>query len=155
GLLQSEDETRVADALRSTFDEPPVGSPAFFDLPKPYVDLEQVASGMPTAPWAVYRKAGGGGFLEVKYDALLQCVTTRDITSYPVGGATRPAQARVFWVEEPKVHVAVETHSMYDNSVNRSRVMTKKNWTYIVPAVFAFAHFLWMVSGVTLGRGQG
>ncbi|CAM9166724.1 unnamed protein product [Laminaria digitata] len=152
-LLQSDDEYRVSEMLRSTFAEPSVGSPAFFDLPKPYVDLEQVASGIPTAPWAVYRKAGGG-FLEVKYDALLQCVTTRDVTSYPVGG-TRPAQARVFWVEEPKVHVSMETHSMYDRSVNRSRVLTKKNWTYIVPAAFAFAHFLWMVSGVTLGRGQG
>ena len=138
--------------LRSTFVEPTAGSPAFFDLPKPYLDLEQVASGMPTAPWAVYRKAGGG-FLEVRYDALLQCVTTRDVTSYPVGGA-RPAQARVFWIEEPKVHVAIETHSMYDRSVNRSRVMTKKNWTYIVPAVFAFAHFLWMILGVTMGKSQ-
>ena len=138
--------------LRSTFVEPTAGSPAFFDLPKPYLDLEQVASGMPTAPWAVYRKAGGG-FLEVRYDALLQCVTTRDVTSYPVGGA-RPAQARVFWIEEPKVHVAIETHSMYDRSVNRSRVMTKKNWTYIVPAVFAFAHFLWMILGITVGRSQ-
>lgn len=139
--------------LRSTFTEPPANSPAFFDQPKPYADLEQVASGLPTAPWAVYRKQGGG-FLEVKFDPLLQCVTTRDITSYPVV-RTRPAQGRVFWVEEPKVHVAMETHSMYDRSVNRSRVLTKKNWTYIVPAVFAFAHFLWMVFGVTLGKDHG
>lgn len=136
--------------LRSLFSEPPANSPAFFDQPKPYADLDQVATGVPTAPWAVYKNAGA--FLEVKYDPLLQCVTTRDVTSYPVAGTTQP---RVQWVEEPKVHVTMETHSMYDRSVNRSRVLTKKNWTYIVPAIFAFAHFLWMIVGVTSGKDQG
>lgn len=139
--------------LRSTFAESPVNSTALFDQPKSFADLEQVATGMPTAPWAVYRKHGEG-FLEVKYDALLQCVTTRDITSYSVVG-TQSAQGRVLWVEDPKVHVAMETHSLYDFSINRSRVLTKKNWTYIVPAAFAFAHFLWMIMGVTLGKDQG
>lgn len=152
-LLQSEDEGRVSEMLRSLFTEPRVNAPAFFDPPKSYADLEQVATGVPTAPWAVYKKHGGG-FLEVKYDPFLQCVTTRDLPSYPVAG-TRPEQARVAWVEEPKVHVALETHSVYDGSVNRSRVLTKKKWTYIVPSVFAFAHFLWMIAGVTLGKDQG
>ena len=90
----------------------------------------------------------------MKYDPLLQCVTTRDIASYPVGVAPH-TQTRVFWVEEPKVHVAMETHSMYDRSVNRSRVLTKKNWTYIVPALFAFAHFVWMIWEVILDRDEG
>ena len=139
--------------IQSTFTELPATPTALFDQPKSYADLEQVASGMPTAPWAVYRKREGG-FLEVKYDALLQCVTTRDVTSYPVVG-DQSAQGRVFWVEEPKVHVAMETHSLYDFSVNRSRVLTKKNWTYIVPAVFALAHFLWMIGGVAMGKDQG
>lgn len=140
--------------LRCTFAESPVSSSAFFSPPQPYTDLEQVASGLPTAPWAVYKKAADEGLLEVRYDPLLQCVTTRDVQSYPAGGA-QSAQARVFWVEEPKVHVSMETHSMYDRSVNRSRVLTKRNWTYIVPAIFAFVHFLWMVLGVSLGRDLG
>eukprot|EP00903_Cladosiphon_okamuranus_P006283 g6165.t1 len=82
-LLQSEDETRLSGMLGSLFTEPPADSPAFFGQPKPYADLDQVATGVPTTPWAVYKK-DGGGFLEVKYDPLLQCVTTRDVASYPV-----------------------------------------------------------------------
>lgn len=153
GLLHlPEDEIRVSEVMRSIFAESLATSPAILSPPKSYVDLEQVDSGVPTAPWAIYKKPEGG-FLEVKYNFLLRCVTTRDVTSYPAGNA-QSTQARVRWVDEPKVHVAVETHGIYDRSVNRSRVFTKKNWTYIVPAFFAFVHLLWMVFGVTLGRAE-
>lgn len=112
-----------------------------------------MASGLPAEPWAVYKKPEGG-YLQVKYDPYLRCVATCDITSCP----TRRGQytnAHVSWVEEPRVHVAGDTHCVYDRSVNRSRVIVKANWTYAVAATFAFVHFGWMIWGLARGHTNG
>lgn len=100
----------------------------------------------------MYKKTEGG-YLSVKYDALLQCVTTRDVSSYTAGYG-QYGNSRVKWIERPRFHVAEDPRSIYDSTVNRSRLLRKNNWLYVACAASAAVHFLWMLWGLAAGHGD-
>lgn len=66
GHRLSGEERRIAVVLLATFGEESTAAPRdFITQPKPYSDLEQVASGIPTEPSAIYKKRETLGYLQV------------------------------------------------------------------------------------------
>lgn len=145
------EEHKLTELMHSVFGSTSGMDPShFFSDPEPFDNLEQVASGLPAAPWAVYEKKssknGDPAYLLVKYDPLLRCVTTCHVKSYPGKGSLHDSKMeKVIWNKKPKYHVAKETYAMYDRSVNRSRVITRANWIFVASAIFALVHMVWMV----------
>mmetsp|Transcript_26092 Transcript_26092/g.71870 ORF Transcript_26092/g.71870 Transcript_26092/m.71870 type:complete len:803 (+) Transcript_26092:30-2438(+) len=131
----------------------------FEDVDFGIIHSSPVATGLPYAPWAIYHRAATDDYVRAEYNAILRRTVARILPRDEfVVNKDSGSSWEIHWEVPPTLWVEAVPHLVYDDSVNRSRVVTWKNWTFLASAIFSFAHFVTSCVGMATSlhlKGRG
>jgi hypothetical protein len=119
-------------------------------------DFKLVASGIPEGePWGIYESiaeaADEDTYIRVEYNPILRLTTTQPLRNGPGVRLPQNPPTRIEWIHKPTVRVTSFPLLVYDSTVNRSRVLTRANWLFIMASVLGMFRLVSMIVGLIVG----